>query len=299
MTVSRLEDLRDQPLVGEVAYRVCNGPLRPLLFHQHAHTAYYLTLDSLRSFEQSDAVGPGPFVVPAIAFWFLAVESYVSTLYKTCDVIADSVNRAELRQPADSPLHKTGKVVTKMMAVKEWITGTCPPDPPRNRLQEFTTFRNALFHDLTDYAPKTTYDHTQFAPRAEKCNQADLVEAVAISLEVFCYFRSVFYGADLMPSISLGPTVENLDVLADEVIYPAYQEILASKNLSSTVGSTKSLPCPAELRASLQFLIRSNGAMAHRATPLVAERIVDQHETAAIQARPTKDDVFHLPSYAR
>jgi hypothetical protein len=179
-----------------------------------------------------------------------------------------------------------------MMAVKEWITGKCPPDPPRNRLQEFATFRNALFHDLTGYAPKTTYDHTQFAPRAEKCNQADLVEAVAISLEVFCYFRSVFYGADLMPSISLGPTVE----LADEVIYPAYQEILASKNLSSTVGSAKSLLCPAELRASLQFLICSNGAMAHRATPLAAELIVDQHETAAIQARPTKDDVFQLPS---
>lgn len=58
---ARLEDLRDQPLVGEMAYQI--GPdatIRPLLFPHFAHTAYYLTLDALRNFVISDAIGSGP-----------------------------------------------------------------------------------------------------------------------------------------------------------------------------------------------------------------------------------------------
>jgi hypothetical protein len=298
--MQRLEDLRDQPLVGEVAHRVGEGPMRPCLFHQHAHTAYYLTLDALRNFERSDAVGPGPFVVPAVAFWFMAVESYISTIYKTCSVIAASLEAEGWRQPADRPLRATPKVVEKMTAVKQWLAGTCPPDPPRNRLQEFATFRNALFHDLTEYAPRTTYVHTQFAPRAEKCNQADLIEAVAISMEVFCYFRSIFYGADLTPSISIGVAFEKVDVLANEVIYPAYQEILAAKSLASAAGGTTCRTCPAELRVPLVFHIRTDGPAVHSTMPSDADMlVVDRHANAAFQARPVKDDVFQVPNYTR
>jgi hypothetical protein len=298
--VQKLEDLRDQPLVGEVAHRVGEGPIRPFLFHQHAHTAYYLTLDALRNFEQSDAIGSGPFVVPAIAFWFMAVESYISTIYKTCSVIAASLDAEGWRQPAGGPLRATSKVVEKMTAVKKWIGGTCPPDPPHNRLQEFSTFRNALAHDLTEYAPRTTYTHTQFAPRAEKCNQADLIEAVAISLEVFCYFRSIFYRADLMPSISIGVAFEKVDVLAQQVIYPAYREILAAKNLTSATGALKYRTCPAELGVPLQFFIRTDGPTAHSTMPPDADTlIVNRREKAALQARPVKDDVFQIPNYTR
>jgi hypothetical protein len=76
----------------------------------------------------SDAVGPGPFVVPATVFWFMAVESYISTIYKTCIVIDDML-RAAGRGPLTGPsLRKTNRVVEKMGAAKDWIAPGCPPD---------------------------------------------------------------------------------------------------------------------------------------------------------------------------
>jgi hypothetical protein len=294
-----LEDLRDQPLVGEVAYRV-DEEIRPLLFHDFARTAYYLTVDALRNFEQADAIGPGPFVIPAIAFWFMATESYISTIYKTCVVIDESVRVSGWRPPGQPPLRKTDKIVEKMTAVKAWIAAECPPNPPSKRLHEFATFRNKLFHDLTSHAPRTTYAHTRFAPRAEKCNQADLMEAMTISLETFAYFRSVFQGADLMPSIQLGVAVEKVDVLVDEVIFPTFSKILATKDLRSVVSQSKYESCPAELRTHMQFLIRSEGPTAPRTQTCKKEQLIaDEYQDRAVQARPVDETVFHIPNYTR
>lgn len=208
-----LAEMRDQPLVGEIAFRIGPGDQpRPLLFHDLTNTAYHLTLDALRNFEAMAPVGPGPFVLPAVAFWFMATESYISTLYKACDAIDAGLGDTH-EAPAGERLRKTRHLAEKAIAVKIWVAADCDPEPPNSRLLEFATFRNALFHDLTGFAPRTEYRHTRFALRAEKCNQIDLIEGIRISLEVFAYFRSTFAGADLMPSIQIGPGFEKVDSL--------------------------------------------------------------------------------------
>lgn len=167
------------------------------------------------------------------------------------------------------------------------------------RLQEFSTFRNALFHDLTTGSPRTRYAHTRFAPRAEKCNQADLFEAMRISLEVFTYFRFLFMSADLMPSIPIGTAFEKVDKLAGEVLEPAFADILASKGLTSGSAIASQGSCPAELRVPLQFMIRTEGAMAPTSTSRERSLAVDQYQEAAVQARPVNGDKFNVPNYFR
>jgi hypothetical protein len=293
-----LEDLRDQPLVGEVAYRVDETTIRPLLFHDYAWTAYYLTLDALRNFERAPAIGSGPFVVPAIVFWFMAAESYVSTIYKTCMWIDEQLAQHGARSPAGSRLRVTSKIVEKLRAVKDWVAGDCPPDPPSTRLQEFATFRNALLHDLTRPAPKTSYVHSQFAPRAEKCNQADLMEALNIAVETFGYFRWIFAEADLMPSVHIGAAAEKLDALSDEVLHPAFADIVAAKGLTCRVKPTRAEACPAELLVHMQFLIRTDGPTAE--TEASGDRgVADVYQDRAIAARPVADTEFQIPNYVR
>jgi hypothetical protein len=295
--VPSLEDLRDEPLVGEVVFQIAGSDMvRPLLFHDAARTAYYLTVDGLRNFEEAEAVGPGPFVVPAIAFWFMATESYISTIYKACEEI-DQVLAAQAHSPAGHRLKKTRKIVEKAGAVKKWIADDCLPNPPQRRLQDFATFRNALFHDLTTHAPRTQYAHTRFSPRAEKCNQADLFEALRVSLDVFDYFRFLFRDADLMPSIPIGTAFEKLDKLADEVLEPAFADILAAKNLTSGTASQSRASCPAELRIPLQFLIRTEGPTAPAQNDQAFA--VDRRQERALQARPVNDEMFEVPNYFR
>lgn len=297
--MSSLEDMRDDPLIGEVGFRIAGaGEIRPLLFHDATRTAYYVTVDALRNFEQADAIGPGPFVVPGIAFWFMATESYISTIYKTCEEI-DKVLRVKGQSPAGHALKRTGKIVEKAVAVKEWIAGECPPNPGQPRLQEFATFRNALFHDLTTSSPRTRYVHTRFAPRAEKCNQADLLEALRISLEVFTYFRFLFMGADLMPSIPIGTAFEKVDKLASEVLEPAFADILAAKGLTSGSAIDSRDVCPAELHIPLQFMIRTEGAVAPTSTSGERTFVVDRHQESALQARPVDEEKFEIPNYFR
>jgi hypothetical protein len=296
--MARLEDMRDEPLLAEIMFRIAGAePKRPLLFHDAARTAYYLTVDALRNFEQEDAVGPGPFVVPGVVFWFMATESYVSTIYKTCAEIAKVMSPKQ--SPAGHRLKKTGKIVEKLAAVKEWVVGDCPPGPPQSRLQEFATFRNALFHDLTDTSPKTQYVHTQFAPRSEKCNQVDLFEALRVSLEIFAYFRFLFATADLMPSVLIGLAFEKIDVLAEEVLEPAFAEILAAKGFANLSPHQDRVICPAELRIPLQFLIRTEGPMAPKSASSDPPLVVDKRLEQAVSDRPVDDDKFQIPNYSR
>lgn len=293
-----LEQLRDEPQLGEVAFMIAGDQKpRPLLFHAAANAAYYLTVDALRDFERSEAIGAGPFVVPGIAFWFLATESYISTVYKTATEI-DAAIGDELETHGE--LRRTDKVVEKLIAVKEWAAGDAEPPTPHKRLQDFATFRNALFHDLTSSdAPRTEYAHTRFSPRAEKCNQVDLFEALRISLEVFEFFRRLFAGADLMPSIQLGPVVAKVDSLAAEVLEPAFAEILEAKELTVRRARTERQVCAAELPVRLELMIRHEGATAPTRRRDEAFLAADRLQAEAVRIRPVDDDKFQLPDYWR
>jgi hypothetical protein len=296
--VKTLEDLRDEPLIGEVAYRIDETTIHPLLFHDFAHTAYYLTVGALQNFEDADAIGSGPYVVPAIAFWFMALESYISTIYKACLSLENVLLAAGWTLPFGT-ITKTDQIADKTTAVKRWIVSDCAPSEPVSRLREFATFRNKLFHDLTEAAPRTTYSHTFFSPKAEKCNQVDLMEALNVSLETFGYFRHVFAGTDLMPSIMIGATSEKLDVLVDEVVRPTFAEVLIAKGLHSEIKIQLTECCPAELLAGMQFLIRSDGPTAPCQREEGGASIVSRYMERAIRNRPIDDDKVVLPNYAR
>jgi hypothetical protein len=269
-----------------------------MLFHDHAITAYHLTLEALRNFERIDAVGPGPYTLPAILFWFAATESYISTLYKITSALQLSLDAAQWVAPG-TQLAVASKVVDKFSAVDAFFTGRRRPELNITRLHEFASFRNCVLHDLTEATPRRQYAHTLFAPRAEKANQLDAIEAMRVGLEVFDYFRYIFRSCDLMPDVLLEHSYERLDILADAVVYPAFAQILHDKGLSThmPLGSPAPARCPVEALVDVELLISTLGPTAGSETS--SESLVDAISARIVEAARPPENKFGIPNYTR
>jgi hypothetical protein len=218
----KLEAYRDCHLVGEsgMQSRLFSGDILPFLFHDSANTAFYITIDALKATQDSSVIGPTQYGIPAVNMWFLSVESLISTLYKI--VLGDSEStksRGAVRQ--------TQKLLEKAEQIDSYISGgNATLSQMRLKLTEFATFRNTLLHDLT-YVKRPTYSHTIFAVRAEKMNQVDLMEAVIVAINTFRYYRGAIHNIDLLPKIFINAQFDAIDLLAEEVLFPAFSEILA------------------------------------------------------------------------
>ena len=93
--------------------------------------------------------------------------------------------------------------------------------------------------------------------------------------------------------------MENLDVLVEEVLFPAFQEILREKGMTTSLklevdGATSR----ASARYPLVMAVFHNGPMAPRPVP-AAPRIAQRFMEEAIAARPVDPDKFTIPSYER
>lgn len=117
-----------------------------------------------------------------------------------------------------------------------------------NKLNEFCCFRNELFHDRYNNIEQN-YHHTKFSSNVYLLNQADVIQSLVISLEIFELFRYCFSNLDLMPSICLSVkdnfAYEKLDVLFEKLTLPCWFDVLNKHNLSTDIDtSLQVIPLP-------------------------------------------------------
>jgi len=286
----RLEAFRDCHLVGEsgMVSRLFGGDVIPFLFHDSAITAFYITVDALKAMQESPVIGPTQYGIPAVNMWFLTVESVISTLYKI--VFDDSLSKV--------PLKQTQKILNKVEEIDSYISGgKAAASKMRNQLAEFAAFRNTLFHDLT-YVKRPSYSHTVFAVRAEKMNQVDLMQAVIVAINVFTYYRAAIGGIDLMPKIFINAQHEAVDIMAKEVIFPAFSEILADRNMTTDLKlelASEALGFELDIGARMLFSHTGPAFPAQKPTnPAVVHRFL-----ADAQARrPIDPAIFKVADYS-
>lgn len=225
--IMKLEQYRNQQFVGEIAFKTpyFNGEPLPYLFHDTTNAAVYITIDALNRMQGRETIGGNEYCIPAIGLWFQAMESFVSTFYK----IASENARVNGRT-----IKETKNLLEKFDVVNSYFSNElCERSTLRNRLQDFATFRNAIFHDLTMVNSRTQYAHSLFSPNAEKLNEVDLFQSIVIALHVFAYHKHTFKDLDLMPQIFINHQFESVDVLSDEVLFPAFKDLLARKGLTT------------------------------------------------------------------
>ncbi len=294
---NRLEALVADAPVGSVGYVYGGDPPQPFFWHESSNNAFYISIDALNQFQRIDSLGGNPYVIPAIGLRFLALESYVSTLYKVAWRDAElNARNVSLAAPPQQP-RQARKFVEKFRAVESYFSrGALRDRELALRLQEFGTLRNALFHDLTSVG-NPQFVRTTFPSRVEYVTEAHLIQAAVLAIEGFAYFRLLFPGADLMPSIQVGLAYEKLDVLSAEVLLPLFEQILAAKGLSTAVACFPQVSTfQAQAARPLTLVIRHEGVMSPKPTaetPLLSKSLID----AAIAARPVDDDKFHVPNY--
>lgn len=285
----KLEAHRDCHLVGEFGMqsRLFSGDILPFLFHDSANAAFYMAVDALKAMQDSLVIGPTQYGIPAVNMWFLSVESVISTLYK---IVLDDSKSSGAVEP-------TQKLLEKVEQIDSYISGgKAKPSKMRLKLAEFATFRNTLFHDLT-YVKRPTYSHTVFAARAEKMNQVDLMEAIIVAVNTFRYYRGAIHNIDLLPKVFINAQFDAIDVLTEEVLFPAFSEILASRQMATDLKlefSTESLDFELDIGATM--LIRHDGPTFPEQKP-TNPAIVHRLLADACSRRPIDPTVFKVPDY--
>jgi hypothetical protein len=289
----RLEDFRDQVPVGTTGYIYGGSEVRPLLFHETAQTAFFVTIDALNRFQAYDFIGANSYVVPTIGLWFQAMESYISTAHKVAQLDAN------LR--GTTPALESKTLPSKFAAIEEHFGAALPgPDKPRLAFIEFCTLRNMLFHDLIG-VKRPEFHHTFFAPAVENINEVDLFQSLIIAVDVFTYFRRLFPAADLMPSIAIQGAQEKLDVLTEEILFPAFTDLLAAKglttDLSLVLGSNE---IQAEAPTPLLICIKTESdANAPVQISPKRQKVAWEYFNQASAKRPVDEDKFEIPRYTR
>jgi len=285
----KLEAFRDCPLVGEsgMMSRLFGGDILPFLFHDSANTAFYLTVDALKAMQDSPVIGPTQYGIPTVNMWFLAVESVISTLYKI--VFEDSQSK--------TPLKQTQKILDKVGDIDSYISvGKAVASRMRNQLTEFATFRNTLFHDLT-HVKRPSYSHTVFAVRAEKMNQVDLMQAVIVAVNTFGYYRAAICSIDLMPKIFINAQFEAVDILAKEVLFPAFSEILVDRKMTTDLKlefANEVLGFELDIGARMLVCYEGPTFPAQKPTkPAVVHRFLNNAQSS----RPIDQSIFKVPDY--
>ena len=294
---TQLEAMDTFDPVGRTSYIFGGDPPLPLLWHESANNAFYITLDALNRFQQIDSIGGNPYVIPAIGLWFLATESYISTLYKIARRDAELTQSAERRPGSLPQLAASAKFLEELASIEEYFSqGRSVDKELALRLGEFATLRNALFHDLTT-VKKPQFVRTCFTSHVENVNEAHLMQAAVLAIEAFGYFRYLFPTTDLMPSIQIGIAVEKLDVLAGEVLFPTFRDILTAKGLDSDIElNPNAVVSAARAARPLALAIKFEGPMSPRktaGTPRISTRCIER----AIASRPVDDDKFQVPAY--
>lgn len=287
-----LEDFRNQQLVGECVFMspYFNGNHLPKLFHDTSIAAFYMTIDALNRMQSHDSIGANDYCIPGVGLWFQATESYLSTIYKLA--VAESTKIGRNIRPVK-------RLMEKFDEINQYFS-TPVSQPLRNQLQEFITFRNIIFHDLT-LTKNTLYSHTLFSPRAEKLNEVDLLQSVKVAVHVFSHYRHLFRDVDLMPQIYINAQYEDLDILANEILYPVFKDILALKGVSTALDLSPNSAHYNSYNYNIQLtpIISYEGPSYPNKGVTSSPTVVEKYVTKASNSRPIDPTKFKVPNYTR
>lgn len=142
----RLEDLR-RDNIGTIIVHFPQEDKEPtgpaLTFHEYCCTAFYLTCQSIQQLENSrHIINQGNNTVLTVGMWFISIEAFVNALLK----IACRIKREDFSSFKGKDIASRLASLLKILELPKdafYKTGIF------QRLSEFMTFRNEIFHDRT------------------------------------------------------------------------------------------------------------------------------------------------------
>ena len=191
-----LEDFRNNDLAN--AYFILPGYSNYKMYktyERYVATAFYDTFRDISNLENSRAfvIHNGSQTSSSLAFWFLALESYIATLIKICctkfQLNFEDYKKQSLTQRVQALIQLLE--IDKKSFNEFDIIG---------KVHEFSRFRNELFHERTT-GEELEFHKTGFAALPFLSNQADAIQAALIVLEITQRFQFVFPGVNTMPLI--------------------------------------------------------------------------------------------------
>lgn len=193
-----LEDFRNNDLAN--AYFILPGYSNYKMYktyERYVAKAFYDTFRDISNLENSRTfmIHNGSQTLSSLAFWFLALESYIATLIKICctkfQLNFEDYKKQSLTQRVQALIQLLE--IDKKSFNEFDIIG---------KVHEFSRFRNELFHERVT-GEELEFHKTGFAGLPFLSNQADALQAVLIVLEITRRFQFVFPGVNTMPLIPL------------------------------------------------------------------------------------------------
>jgi hypothetical protein len=232
----KLDDLRKDDLGKISAWFPREGHAKSTMvsvtYPDYCIKAFYLTCQSIEQLERSKAlINQGNTTVLAVGMWFISMEAFINTLLRiACRILKEDFDDHKKRDVGS----RLSSLLSMLKVPKEsfYTSGIF------QRLEEFKTFRNEIFHDRT-WENELTFNKTTFSSVPYLANQVDAVQGAIIALEVFHAFRHAYRGLDLMPDIfvqkkdSFGYV--KFDVLYKTLLRPFFAAVLNKHKLISAL----------------------------------------------------------------
>ena len=230
----KLEDLRKDNLGKSFAWFPLDGEANSTMvsvtYPDYCIKAFYLTCQSIEQLEKSKTlINQGNTIVMAVGMWFISIEAFINALLR----IACRIRREDFD---DYKKRDIGSRLSSLMKMLNAPKDSFYTSGIFQRLEEFKTFRNEIFHDRT-WEGELTFNKTKFSPVPYLANQVDAMQGSIIALEVFHAFRHIYKGLDLMPDIfvqkedSFGYV--KFDTLYKALLRPFFDAVLHKHSLTS------------------------------------------------------------------
>ena len=230
----KLEDLRKDNLGKSFAWFPLDGEANPAMvsvtYPDYCIKAFYLTCQSIEQLEKSKTlINQGNTIVLAVGMWFISIEAFINVLLRiACRIRREDFDAYKKRD--------IGSRLSSLMKILNAPKDSFYTSGIFQRLEEFKTFRNEIFHDRT-WESELTFNKTKFSPVPYLANQVDAMQGSIIALEVFHAFRHIYKGLDLMPDIfvqkedSFGYV--KFDTLYKDLLRPFFTTALHKHSLTS------------------------------------------------------------------
>ena len=230
-----LESFRTDP-IGVICFGLTSAQDKfvSAQYMGYSDRAMLLTLSDIQDLEHAagDLVRNGQNAVVAVSLWYLSMEAYINALLKiTC-----------FKTNTDYKQFGSQKVAEKLTALLEQLGIDSIPVKTTGiyaRLNEFTTFRNEIFHDR-NIGDTVQFSRTLFSRIPIQCNLIDELQAFLIYLELCNLLRYVISGLETMPDIQfLIPNhvfYRKMDKVYEDLMRPSITAILTKHQLETKLN---------------------------------------------------------------
>jgi hypothetical protein len=300
-----LEELRANDIGSIKAWVVPLGDteqaMTHLTFPSFCTNAFYLSAQQIEHLEfSSNVLHQGNSVQAAVGMWFISIESFINSLLRICCLLKNQAQSFDHLKTKDF-----GARVSELLNLLE-IDRLPFYRGPFQRLEEFKTYRNELFHDRTTDR-LLTFNKTSFSGNPMYANQVDIMQAALIATEVFQSFRYVISGIDLMPQVHVNKESSFFYLGADDlflrVLKPHFESSLRKHSLTSTIELDLAVTSLEKSRISLkgevQIIIKHLADERYSHTPSQEKTVIGKTLFDTIKSEQDFDvqNTFRLPNY--